>query len=123
MEVNCADKVYNRVKCSGRFGRAVKKRRGIVARLENASETQVVPRAGEIMERNLPFFMFGVGMMLVYETTDAVFLTKIAFVVLAIMLVGNFLFHLEEAWQKSVGILKNGSGSVGNMLRHVTHED
>ena len=37
--------------------------------------------AGEIMERDPPFFMFGVGMTLVDEAVDAFPLTEIAFVV------------------------------------------
>ena len=76
-----------------------------MAWLEDTGEAQIMPGAGEIMERDPPFFMFGVGMTLVDEAVYAFSLTEIAFVILAVMFIGYFLFQLEETGQESVGII------------------
>ncbi len=69
-----------------------------MASLKDTLDTHFGSRCRNIMQREAPIFAFAVVVVFIDIPVDAVTFSKIAFVVLALMLVGNFLVGMGEKW-------------------------
>ena len=92
MEVDSATNTYGRVKC-GRV-RRTNKGGSKATRLQYSLDAKVVPCMREIWKWDPPFFMLGVWMTFVNEAIGVVNFTKVTFVILALMFIGDLSFQL-----------------------------
>ena len=73
-----------------------------MAREWDAFNAETTPVVGKIRQRYLPFFVLVIGMAFVDKPLDSFTLVDVALIILAIMLVGEFFFELEEFRKKGV---------------------
>ena len=68
--------------------------------LEDAVDAHADPCVWKIEEGNAPFFVLAVGVAFENKMIDTICLTKVTFVVLAFVIVGDFAFELKESREK-----------------------
>ena len=98
MEVDRAHNVSNRV--SG----VPQEQRGVVSRVQDSVNTQLCPCVREVRKWDPQFFSFDVGVAFVRETVNSIFASQVPLVELAIVVVGDFVSHLEEGREQGVSV-------------------